>query len=175
MLEELPGLAVQVGAATIKALNEPVKHAKRAIILVFKNESTNSTIQYVNHEIDEGIITETPGLNKLFSLDEDFVVKAQETGNVRPIVKQCHTIDYCEQWNIQGRHGDGSFKLKKLIAIYLRYTKNELAIGAGSTKDEARKNCKTVSLNHRRFVESPGSIGSRAVWEIKEKNKGSPL
>ena len=113
MLEELPGVAVQVGAATIRALNEPVKDAKRAIILVFKNESTNSTIQYVNHEINEGIITETPGLNKLFGLDEDFVVKAQETGNVRPIVKQCHTIHYREQWNIQGRHGDGSFKLKK--------------------------------------------------------------
>ena len=140
MLEELPGLAVQVGAATIKALNEPVKHAKRAIILVFKNESTNSTIQYVNHEINEGIITETPGLNKLFGLDEDFVVKAQETGNVRPIVKQCHTIDYCEQWNIQGRHGDGSFKLKKLIAIYFKYTKNELAIGVGSDQGSEKPN-----------------------------------
>ena len=164
MLEELPGLAVQVGAATIKALNEPVKHAKRAIILVFKNESTNSTIQYVNHEINEGIITETPGLDKLFGLDEDFIVKAQETGNVRPIVKQYHQIIYCE-------HDFDTC----VIEIYLKYTKNELAIGAGCTKDEARKNCKTVSLNHRRFVESPGSIGSRAVWEIKEKNKGSPL
>ena len=66
MLQEIPGLAVQVGASTIRAIYEPVQDAKRAITLVFKNESVNSTIQYVNHEIDEGIVTETPGLEKLF-------------------------------------------------------------------------------------------------------------
>ena len=65
-LQDIPGLAVQVGASTIRALNQPVQDAKRAITMVFKNESTYSTIQYVDHEVVEGIITESPGLEKSF-------------------------------------------------------------------------------------------------------------
>ena len=115
-IQQIPGLAVQVSAATIKALTEPVKDAKRAITLVFKNGTSDSTIQFVSLKVLDGTITETPGPEKIFGRNEDFIIKAQETGNVRPVVKQWYTIKY------RGRTQSGlSGSQGQSIEIKLRY------------------------------------------------------
>ena len=72
----------------------------------------------------------------------DFAVQAHETGNVCPEVKQYHKIKYCKKSLVF------SSMLETEIVIYLKYTKDDFAIGAGITNEEAKENCKTVSLRY---------------------------
>ena len=155
--------ALEFGIETINLLTDSGNRPKKSISLIVRNEAAGCSIQYVNYEIREGNVFHTPLANKSYKRGSDFLIQAEENSALKPEIKQWHTIKYC----------DFNSNSEQLIVFYVRHHTRDgrLAIGLGSTKEEAKENCKNTVTTSFSIPESKNEVDTRPYRITDLKNQ----